>query len=126
VQKLVPLGCCVLVVEDDLLIALDLCAMLGKLGYTVLGPVGSVGKALALLETKRPDVALLDEDLRGMPVTPVAEALRQSGIPFAILSGSDKSLTGDEVLITATRLQKPAPLAAIREVLNKLCHQLGD
>jgi len=61
-----------------------------------------------------------------MPVTPVAEALRQSGIPFAILSGSDKSLTGNELLITAMRLQKPAPLAAIREVLNKLCQQLGD
>ncbi len=118
-------GCRVLVVEDELLIALDLSQILKELGCGVVGPAGSVDKAFALLETRRPDLALLDEDLRGQPVTPVAETLRRQRIPFAILSGYDRSPTGDEVLVNATRLRKPTPLSAIRQVLNELWRPLG-
>ncbi len=117
--------CRVLVVEDELLIALDLTQMLQGLGCTVIGPAGSADKALHLIETQHPDVALLDEDLRGTPATPIAEALRLQRIPFAILSGYERSLTGAEILVSATRLQKPTPVSAIREVLRELLRQSG-
>jgi two-component system, response regulator PdtaR len=116
---------CVLVVEDQLMIALDLRQTLEKLGYTVLGPASSVEKALALLETHTPDAALLDEDLRGVPVTPVAEVLRRRGIAYAIISGHHRPLTGDEALNGARRLEKPPSLSAIREVLSELARQTG-
>jgi two-component system, response regulator PdtaR len=117
---------CVLVVEDQLLIALDLRQMLEKLGCSVLGPASSVEKALALLETHTPDAALLDEDLKGVPVTPVAEALRRRGIAYAIVSGHDRPFTGDEVLASARRLGKPPSVSAIRDVLSDLERQTGN
>ncbi len=118
-------GCRVLIVEDELLIALDLTRIVQEFGCTVAGPASTVDKAMALLETQRPDVALLDEDLRGQPVTPLAETLRRHRVPFAILSGYDRSPTGDEVLVSATRLRKPTSASAIRAVLNELWRQLG-
>ena len=118
-------GCRVLVVEDELLIALELSRMLQELGCSVIGHAGSVEKALTLLETQRPDVVLLDEDLRGQPATPVAEYMRRHRIPFAILSGYDRSLTGAEVLVNATRLQKPTPVSAIRDLLKEMWRQSG-
>ena len=124
VQKEPFSGCRVLVVEDELLIALELSRTLEDLGCNVVGPAGSIDRALALLETQRPDVALLDEDLKGTPVTPVAETLRRLQIPFAVLSGYDRSITENEILLNAVRLQKPTPLAAICQVLTELCGQL--
>jgi two-component system, response regulator PdtaR len=117
-------GCRVLIVEDELLIALELKRTLENLGCDVLGPASSIEKALALLETERPDLAFLDEDVKGKPVTPVAKNLRRLQIPFAILSGYDRSITGEAVLVEAIRLQKPTPISAIRQTLTELCAQL--
>ena len=55
-------------------------------GYRVLGPASTVAEALRLLAAERPDVALLDVNLRGETVTPVAEALRTRGVPFVLAS----------------------------------------
>lgn len=49
--------------------------------------VASVGAAIALLEAQRPDVALLDENLQDLPVTPVAKALQQRRVSFDLASG---------------------------------------
>jgi two-component system, response regulator PdtaR len=114
----------VLVVEDELLIALEIRRTLEELGCDVVGPAGSIEKALALLETQRPDMAFLDEDLKGKPVTPVAETLRRLHIPFAILSGYDQSITGEEILVNAMRLQKPTPPPSIQRALEALCGDL--
>jgi len=114
----------VLVVEDELLIALELSRTLERLGCEVVGPASSIDKALALLEAQRPDVALLDEDLKGKHVTPVAEALRRLRVPFAVLSGYDRSITDSEILLKALRLQKPTPQSAIQQALVELCGQL--
>lgn len=54
----------VLVVEDEMMIAFDLQMMLEDNGCRVLGPVASVDSALRLLEDTRPDVAVLDGNLR--------------------------------------------------------------
>jgi two-component SAPR family response regulator len=124
-QKELFAGCKVLVVEDELLIALDLSRILQDLGCNVIGPVGSLEKALDLLSAQRPDVALIDEDLRGRPATPLAESLRRQNIPFAILSGYERSPSGDEALVNATRVRKPTPVIAIRKVLNELWRELG-
>lgn len=76
----------VLVVEDEYLIAMDLQLLLEGNGWRVIGPVATVREALALLEIETPRVALLDINLGDELVTPVAVALRASGIPFAVAS----------------------------------------
>ncbi len=109
----------VLVVEDELMIALDMCSKLEEMGYRPVGPVSTVDEALTLLEGERPDFALLDENLRGRSVTPVAEALLLRRIPFGVLSGYSRS-SAHEVLRNAPRLSKPVSADMISELLEKL------
>ena len=77
----------ILVVEDEYLIALELDAELRAAGYCVLGPVPDINGALELLKADRPDGAILDVNLAGEWVTPVAEALRAMAVPFILASG---------------------------------------
>jgi two-component system, response regulator PdtaR len=85
-----PRGPLVLLVEDEALIAWDLAHRLGRHGWRVLGPAATVAEALHLLDGGEPPaVVLLDVNLRGELVTPVAEALRARGIPFVLASAYD-------------------------------------
>ncbi|WP_348629173.1 response regulator [Mesorhizobium sp. WSM3859] len=89
----------ILIVEDEFIIAMELKVMLERLGWRVLGPVPRVADALRLLEDELPTVALLDVNLGDQLVTPVAEALRSRGVPFAVASAYDKpELFGGAVL----------------------------
>ena len=60
-----PDGRLVLVVEDEVLIAMDLQLLLQRNGWRVLGPAATVAEALRLLRGETPDVALLDVSLSG-------------------------------------------------------------
>jgi two-component system, response regulator PdtaR len=104
-----PAGRLVLVVEDEFLIALDLELLLRRHGWRVLGPAATVDQALRLLrDGETPDVALLDVNLGGEPVTPVAEALRARGVPFVLASAYDRlGLLRDAVLAAAPNVGKP-------------------
>lgn len=98
----------ILVVEDELIVALDLAAMLKEGGFRVLGPVTTVPAALQLLTQQRPDAAVLDVNLRNDLVTPLAQALRAMHVPFAVVSAySRAALQNDEVLSDAPKLDKP-------------------
>lgn len=56
---------CILVVEDDLLIGFGLAMALNIAGYRVVGPIGSMERALARGAAERPEIALVDIDLNG-------------------------------------------------------------
>ena len=70
---------------------MELEALLERRGCTVLGPVPTVGQALALLDGEPPDVALLDVNLKGERATPVAAALIDRGVPFVLITGYSAS-----------------------------------
>jgi DNA-binding response OmpR family regulator len=77
----------VLIVEDELLVALMIEDFLGDFGCTTIGPCGSVENALHAVRTETLDLAVLDVNLAGERVYPVAEALAERHIPFLFLSG---------------------------------------
>lgn len=77
----------ILVVEDEPLIALDIAAILKQAGFDVLGPVGSVGHALALLDRSGCDAAILDVNLGDETAESIALRLSSSHIPFVAVSG---------------------------------------
>ena len=79
-------GRVVLVVEDELLIAMHLEHLLEQHGWRVLGPATTIAEALRLLAGQMPDVALLDLHLRGELAAPVAEQLQARGVPFVVVS----------------------------------------
>jgi two-component SAPR family response regulator len=98
----------VLVVEDEFLLAMELEALILAQGWRVLGPVASVEEALDLLGTQLPDVAVLDVNLHGVMVTPVAEALERQNIPFVLVTAYQPSrLQGSAVLAQAVNVGKP-------------------
>ncbi|WP_029000859.1 hybrid sensor histidine kinase/response regulator [Azohydromonas australica] len=70
----------ILIVEDDAVIALDLQLQLEDMGYRVVGPADSAALALSLVLDHRPDLVLMDINIRG-PVNGVqaAEQLRRAG-----------------------------------------------
>ena len=102
-----PDGRLVLVVEDEFLIALDLELLLQRHGWRVLGPAATVAEALRLLRGETPDVALLDVNLRGELVTPVAEELRARGVPFVLASAYDRHGLAAVALAGAPNVGKP-------------------
>jgi two-component system, response regulator PdtaR len=77
----------ILIVEDEYLIAMELESLLTAAGYKVIGPATRVDAALSLLKAERPGAAILDVNLAGQWVTPVAEVLRAMSVPFVLASG---------------------------------------
>lgn len=111
----------ILVVEDELLIALDLKLILTESGFGVIGPVATVARALALLASARPDAAVLDVNLRGQPVTPVAEVLRMMRVPFVVSSAyGDAEVASNKMLASAPSVGKPVNIAVLLGVLRDL------
>ena len=97
-----------LVVEDEFLIAMDLELLLRRHRWRVLGPAATVAAALRLLrQGETPDVALLDVNLRGELVTPVAAALRARGVPFVLASAYHVPALAAAALAGALNVGKP-------------------
>ena len=81
----------ILVVEDEYFIADDIARALTKLGAEVVGPAPDLERADALLSGNPVDWAVLDINLQGEMVYPVAKALRERGVPFIFATGYDAS-----------------------------------
>ncbi len=77
----------ILIVEDEPLIAMSLEDVLSDQGAICLGPVGSIDSALEIIAANRFDIALLDINLRGQKIDPVADRLAAAGIPFIFTTG---------------------------------------
>ena len=76
-----------LIVEDELLVAMDNAAELEAAGAIVVGTAGNVKEALRIVETAVFDGALLDANLNGESVDHIAAALADRNVPFIFVSG---------------------------------------
>ena len=77
----------VFIAEDEPFIALNLASEVQEARGHVIGPAGSVGEALSLLEHTQPHVGLLDVNLSDGEITPVAELLRARAVPILFYCG---------------------------------------
>jgi DNA-binding response OmpR family regulator len=110
---------CVLVVEDEVLIAMELKAALIDGGFRVLGPAASVDHALDLVCEERPHAAVLDFNLVGEKVTPVALQLKALGVPFVLASAVHAAeLAAHPVLADVLNIGKPTDLDRLVEALK--------
>jgi CheY-like chemotaxis protein len=82
-----PEGLRVLVVEDELLIAMDISTFLQELGCTVVGPVSTLAAAMALARDEAIDAAILDANLDNQGIEPVAAELASRRVPFVFATG---------------------------------------
>src|SRR5208337_285243 len=83
-------GLKILVVEDEPLVAMALDDSLTDSGYTVVGPASSLKTGMRLIEEHAVDGAVLDVNLRGEMVFPLADALAKRSIPFVYVTGYGK------------------------------------
>jgi CheY-like chemotaxis protein len=112
----------VLVVEDEALVSMLVEDMLTDLGCTVVGPAAEIEEAMRLAGSADIDAALLDVNLGGRPIFPVADALKGRGVPFAFASGYGEAGLSDDHRGAAV-LQKPFREADLRRVLEGLVGQ---
>ncbi|WP_312734391.1 response regulator [Brevundimonas sp.] len=107
----------VLVVEDESLVAMLLETILEDMGCTPVGPASNVdeGEVIAR-DTVDLDAALLDVNLAGRQVFPVAAVLKARGVPFVFSTGYGESGLPDEWRGNPT-IQKPFTEAAVRDAL---------
>jgi CheY-like chemotaxis protein len=112
----------VLVVEDECLVAEDFAAILREAGAEVIGPAESLPQAIRLAQNGAlPDAALLDIDLDGTAVFPLAEQLRAEGVPMLFLTGMGCDDVPDEF---ADVLCIAKPIIAAR-VVDELAALMG-
>lgn len=111
-------GLRVLVVEDEPVVAMCLEDMLEELDCETVGPAMRLVEGLALAEREAIGAAILDINLAGERSTPIAEALRRRGVPFAFASGygSIPEGLGDDVPL----IEKPYRTADIDAALRAL------
>ena len=110
----------VLVVEDETIIAVLIENMLKTLGCEIVGPASKLEDALRLAREESFDAAILDVTIRGGQVFPVAEILRERGIPFMLASGYGEWAL-PEVFRGNTRLQKPFTAGEFQGTLDSIC-----
>jgi CheY-like chemotaxis protein len=107
----------VLVVEDELMIRMLLEDMLGELGYAIAAEASRLEEALEAVRSADFDLAILDVNLNGQPIAPVADALAARGTPFVFATGY-----GDRGLPDGHRdrpvLKKPFQMDGLREMLR--------
>ena len=109
----------VLVVEDEYLIRMLLEDMLADLGYAVAAAVGTVTEASALAANGDFSAAILDVNLDGQEIFPVADILKERGLPFVFVTGyGERSLP--EPYRDRPALQKPFQAEQLEAALGGL------
>ena len=106
----------ILVVEDELMIRMLLEDMLGELGHTIAVAAARIDEALEAAKSAEFDLAILDVNLNGEPISPVADALVARGVPFVFATGY-----GEHGLPAPYRdrptLKKPFQLEGLEQML---------
>jgi len=112
-------GLRVLVVEDEMMVSMLIEDMLSDLGCVVVGPASRLDEALDLAKASELDCAVLDVNLGGQPIFPLADLLRERGRPFAFATGYGDAGLRDVDKGTPV-LQKPFREGDLARVLGEL------
>ncbi|MHC2019970.1 response regulator [Methylobacterium sp. CM6247] len=112
-------GLRLLIVEDEYTIASDLADALEAAGATAVGPTSSIAEALALVEAEQNlHGAVLDINLNGELVYPVADALRARSVPFVFATGYDARVI-PAAYAEVPRYEKPVDTGQLARALSR-------
>lgn len=110
-------GRSILIVEDEMIIAMHLEAVLTEVGARVIGPAASSARALALIDRQPPTAAILDVRLGTETSEAVARRLSELGVPFLFYTGQFDLRPLQDLWPAAPVLAKPAaPMEVILAV----------
>ena len=114
-----PENTCILIVEDEAILAWMIKDVVTDMGGTVMGPTGRVQQTLNLLTLQTPTAAVLDVNLHGTHSEEVARLLTARNIPFLVSSGYNHADLG-ESYAAGIPLSKPYSAETLRLALMKL------
>lgn len=107
----------VLLVEDEVMIRMMVADMLDELGYRVAGEAGDIDEAVRLVQATDFDIAILDVNVNGKVISPVAEAVTMRGRPFIFATGYGSAGLPEKFRDSAT-LQKPFQMETLKRALE--------
>ncbi len=116
----------VLLVEDEAILAVALQAMLEDAGAYVVGPASSLKQAALLVERETLSAALLDITVGGQRIWPIAQMLKERGIPILFYTGWHNALAQVGEWPQSRVVAKPAPDSAILGALADLTRSGGE
>ena len=116
-------GLRVLVVEDEMITAFEIEDVLRAHGCIVLGPAKTVARALLVLDHEQPDIALLDINLGGQLVTPVAVELRRRRVPFVLVTVDSRAALSAPDLREAPCVSKPVSYHGLVKAITKVARR---
>ena len=109
----------VLLIEDNMIIALDTEEMLLELGVAEVLVSGSVTQALRAIDKDKPDFAVLDFNLGEESSEPVARQLARDGVPFVLATGYSAKEVKFEELGARAILKKPYDKSDLAKALTQ-------
>jgi len=115
----------VLVVEDEVIVALDLSETVRDMGFRVDGPYANKSHAFIAIDEEMPDFAILDVMTADGEVFPLADALTEAGVPIIFHSGHVTAREIADRYPHAQAAAKPCPpskLMAMITEANKKAH----
>lgn len=111
-------GCRVVVVEDEVLIGMVLEDILDMLGCVLTGSAATMEEAWRVVEANEFDVAILDVNIGSDPIFPLADVVRERGVPVIFATGSlPDSLP--ERFADCPVLEKPYVYAGVEAALGR-------
>lgn len=117
-------NCRILVVEDEYMLAEELHFELSDAGAIVLGPVGYIEDALDQARSEQHiDGGILDVNLGGEMIFPVADLLAQRGVPFVFTTGYDASAIPSR-FAEVVRCGKPINIRLVTQAIGRVIHEL--
>lgn len=115
-----PPDLAILLVEDQMLIAMDAEGMLADRGFTSVATANSAAEALRYIKSTPVAVAILDVNLGDSTSLPVAEALRERGVPFVFATGYGDGGTIPPELADVPVVRKPYDAQALVSALSRV------
>lgn len=109
----------ILLIEDEALIRLMVADMVESFGHRVVAVAGNVSEGCTLAQIEDYDCAILDINLMGFNVRPVAEAIRARGLPFLFPTGYGPKGVPDGFEDAAT-LHKPCSSDVLRQTIESI------
>lgn len=110
----------ILIVEDEILIAMDLEDMVAEMGGTAIASAHTIQAAMKLAESIEADAAILDVDVAGQLVFPVADILAARGIPFLFNTGHSAEDILKARYESAPICRKPTLPRQLKQALKQL------
>ncbi len=110
-------GGSVFLVEDEVMIRMMVADMLDELGYTVAAEAGEINEAMRLAQSTEFDLAILDVNVNGKVISPVAELIKAKNRPFIFATGYGSQGLPEEYR-DRPALQKPFQLETLAKMIE--------